>query len=819
MSTVPIFRSDVSNEGDAITRREFVRGALAAAGAVAAAAYSTDAGAATGPSPNAYDTIIVGTGFGATMTALSLAREYLLRGLNRRILMIERGTWWTTPLETVQDKAVATYDFLLKKNQPVQYWSAADDVLGLLDMAARYLRTQPVSAKKNATGLFDFTYMGSVSVLRANGVGGGSLVYANVTIEPPKSVFEDDRWKSVWIDAHNRDWSKHYYDLARKAIGIGVLHALFQRDANESDRPRSPPPNVRVWNGTFKAYDPASRRITLDAINENGQPVQAPTQRVLELTRAAPDADFKTLPPSTPIWASADAGNKGYAWPQSLFHVNPELSNVAMRSVELKDPSGVKRFNPNSPAAGLWLDRARIFQSEIGSMKPPPDDWGTVDSSISDKSTLDGNPANFCERQGRCILGCLPGARFTLNKQLMRAALGGFNKNDPSNPAAYSAPSLLGVLDVRAMTEVRSLGPNQGGGYSVHIRNGDGSTETLTADRVVIAAGCVGSIELLLRSRTNLPQLSDRVGYGFSPNGDYLAFLDGVYGEKIEAKKRNQRLNLCKGPVTTSFAHFNSGDSKTFHTVEDNGIPKPLARIAKPGAQGKTGRGGLFMKALFRGAHSKIGPNKVFPSETSHLVDQIIADVVNEQRDSEDQARKREDDLIRLVPQRSFLSGEEMLGRTMCIAAMGRDEAKGRIWLEQNQLVAQRTDHIPFYEDPIYRQIQATLKRFASNLTGDPAADFVNPLLIDDGILPKTIGSSHPLGGCCVGLDARSGVVNARGQVFKKDATGGGTEVYENLYVADGSIIPTSLGVNPSLTITAVALKIMDDIIRSLGTT
>jgi choline dehydrogenase-like flavoprotein len=812
---------NASGESNGLTRREFVKGALMAAGAVATSTYSADTAAGTPPSASQYDTIVVGTGFGATMTALSLSREYLLRGLNKRILMIERGTWWTTPIETVQDKAVATYDFLLNKKQPVQYWSAPDDLLGLLDMAARYLRTQPVSAKKNPAGLFDFTYMGGVSVLRANGVGGGSLVYANVTIEPPKSVFEDDRWRSVWIDSANRDWSSHYYELARKAIGVGVIHALFQRDANESNRPRPIARSLRVWDGTFKAYDPSTRRLTVDISKENGQTVPPSKERVLELATGAPDGDLRTLKPGTAVWASADPGNKGYAWAQAFFHVNTELSNVAMRSVELKDSSAssTKRFDPSSAAAGLWLDRTRIFQSEIGSMKPPPDEWGTVDSSISDKSTFDGSAANFCERQGRCILGCLPGARFTLNKQLMRAALGNFNKADPTNPAAYTPPALLGGLDVRAMTEVTSVGTNPGGGYSVHVRNGDGTRETLAADRVVVAAGCVGSIELLLRSRSDLPQLSDRVGYGFSPNGDYLAFLDGVYGDSVEAKKRKQRLNLCKGPVTTSFAHFNSGDAKTFHTIEDNGIPKPLARIAKAGAAGKPGRGGFFLKALFRGAHSKIGPNKVFPPDTSHLVNQIVADVVNEQRDAEDRARESAHDLVFLVPQRSFLSGEELLGRTMCIAAMGRDAAKGRIWIEQNQLVAERTDHIPFFDDPIYEHIRGTLKRFAFSLTGDPSADFVNPLLIDEGVLPKTIGSSHPLGGCCVGLDAKTGVVNASGQVFKKDASGGGTETYENLYVVDGSIVPTSLGVNPSLTIAAVALKIADDIIRSLRET
>ena len=61
-----------------------------------------------------------------------------------------------------------------------------------------------------------------------------------------------------------------------------------------------------------------------------------------------------------------------------------------------------------------------------------------------------------------------------------------------------------------------------------------------------------------------------------------------------------------------------------------------------------------------------------------------------------------------------------------------------------------------------------------------------------------------------MGHDASNGVVDSLGRVFKGK---NGTAVYENLYVADGSIIPTSLGVNPSLTITALAYRIAFHII------
>jgi cholesterol oxidase len=73
-------------------------------------------------------------------------------------------------------------------------------------------------------------------------------------------------------------------------------------------------------------------------------------------------------------------------------------------------------------------------------------------------------------------------------------------------------------------------------------------------------------------------------------------------------------------------------------------------------------------------------------------------------------------------------------------------------------------------------------------------------------LLKHSIVSVHPLGGCVMGEDAAQGVVNHKGQVFSGAA---GTDVYANLYVTDGAVIPTSLAVNPLLTISAVSERNM----------
>jgi cholesterol oxidase len=73
-------------------------------------------------------------------------------------------------------------------------------------------------------------------------------------------------------------------------------------------------------------------------------------------------------------------------------------------------------------------------------------------------------------------------------------------------------------------------------------------------------------------------------------------------------------------------------------------------------------------------------------------------------------------------------------------------------------------------------------------------------------LLKHSIVSVHPLGGCVMGEDAAQGVVNHKGQVFSGAS---GTDVYANLYVTDGAVIPTSLAVNPLLTISAVSERNM----------
>jgi len=89
---------------------------------------------------------------------------------------------------------------------------------------------------------------------------------------------------------------------------------------------------------------------------------------------------------------------------------------------------------------------------------------------------------------------------------------------------------------------------------------------------------------------------------------------------------------------------------------------------------------------------------------------------------------------------------------------------------------------------------------FAEKTNGAPAGSIVEAVLD----IPMT---AHLLGGCPIGRDNREGVVDASFRVFN----------YPGLYVVDGSIVPANPGVNPSLTITALAEYAMSHIAPKEG--
>ena len=104
-------------------------------------------------------------------------------------------------------------------------------------------------------------------------------------------------------------------------------------------------------------------------------------------------------------------------------------------------------------------------------------------------------------------------------------------------------------------------------------------------------------------------------------------------------------------------------------------------------------------------------------------------------------------------------------------------------WPFHKALVS-RGDRVPTY----IPRANEFARKFAEVAGGSPMS-----------MLPEIVfnipGTAHCIGGCVIGASAESGVVDCRQRVFG----------YRNMYICDGSVIAANLGVNPSLTITALA--------------
>ncbi|MBA3011564.1 MAG: GMC family oxidoreductase [Proteobacteria bacterium] len=101
-----------------------------------------------------------------------------------------------------------------------------------------------------------------------------------------------------------------------------------------------------------------------------------------------------------------------------------------------------------------------------------------------------------------------------------------------------------------------------------------------------------------------------------------------------------------------------------------------------------------------------------------------------------------------------------------------------------------------FERSPSYIPVaNETARRLAKKMDGIALSSFPEVLL-------NMSTTAHILGGCSMGKSALEGVVSDKGEVFN----------YPGLYVADGSVVSANLGVNPSLTITALSEHIMSKI-------
>ncbi|GAA3814906.1 GMC family oxidoreductase [Streptomyces coacervatus] len=137
-----------------------------------------------------YDVLVVGSGFGGSVTALRLTEK------GYRVGVLEAGRRFT------------------RESLPKNSWD---------------LKNYLWAPKLHMYGIQRIHLLGNVMVLAGAGVGGGSLNYANTLYVPPKPFFDDPQWRDI------TDWQeelKPYYDQAQRMLGVRLNPTMTPSDVH-----------------------------------------------------------------------------------------------------------------------------------------------------------------------------------------------------------------------------------------------------------------------------------------------------------------------------------------------------------------------------------------------------------------------------------------------------------------------------------------------------------------------------------------------------------------------------------------------------------
>lgn len=280
----------------------------------------------------------------------------------------------------------------------------------------------------------------------------------------------------------------------------------------------------------------------------------------------------------------------------------------------------------------------------------------------------------------------------------------------------------------------------------------------VSADTVVLAAGTLGSTEILLRSQAAGLAVSNQLGYHFTGNGDVLGFAYNS-DHPINSIGFGHRKPGELEPVGPCIAGII--DMRNRPRLDDGMV---IEEGAAPGALA------AFFPAVLSGAAKLIGKD----------TDAGVADFVKEKS----------------AELESLIGGayHGAVRNTQVYLGMTHDDGSGRMRFEDDRL---RLDWPGVGGQPIFKRVSENLEKATRPLGGI----FVkNPVW--SKLTRHDLVTVHPLGGCIMAEDAERGVVDHRGRVFSGNQ---GAAVHEGLYVCDGAVIPRPLGVNPLLTISALA--------------
>jgi cholesterol oxidase len=273
-----------------------------------------------------------------------------------------------------------------------------------------------------------------------------------------------------------------------------------------------------------------------------------------------------------------------------------------------------------------------------------------------------------------------------------------------------------------------------------------GPSQHIEAPILILAAGTLGTNELLLRARQRGLALSAKLGEQFSANGDDLVLADylpePVHSIATGFPPQAPRGAALVGPH--SMALIDLGDEHGPCWVHDGTMLTMMAALAPIEA---------LLQLKIRNA-------------------------------------------VKLMKEGVY--GDE-LSRSQLLYVVAQDDASGRLRLQNDHVVV---DWPGYSSAPERIRAERKVKAMIESMG---AVFHTNPFAMTAFGGNRII--AHPLGGCAMGETVETGVVAPDGRVF--DPTQGPTGVHEGLYVCDGAAIPSAVGVSPLLTITALAERAM----------
>ena len=341
-----------------------------------------------------------------------------------------------------------------------------------------------------------------------------------------------------------------------------------------------------------------------------------------------------------------------------------------------------------------------------------------------------------CRYCGDCWSGCNLGAKITTGNSYLTDAVDHGAELFSQSPARSIAKTASG-WEVIAEDLTRA-----------------GSTHRLTSNIVVLAAGTLGTNELLLRAREKGLPLSARLGERFSANGDDLVIASDL-PEPVRA-------------VATGF-------------------PSQAPREAAP-----------------------IGPHSMalidLADETGPLWvhDGTMLTVMAGLAPLKNLLQLKLGAALQIV--RQGIYGTK-LSRTQLLYVVGHDDAGGRLKLKDGHVVVEWPE---YGTAPERLRAEERIRGIVEKAGGEFQT---NPFTMRAFGGNRIV--AHPLGGCGMGETADTGVIAHDGRVF--DPGAGPVGVHDGLYVCDGAALPSALGVSPLLTITALAERAMMLAARRLG--